>query len=209
MSNSREPSPEGDHPLPNTASESRRRIPPITPSHPQDFIGHDLPVQNNDPILQYLPLSVVIWCAVLIYRGVKLEAGCDFECMMKNIINMFNTRGGNGRTRRPRNKGKQRNMGNTRASKNKQGSFSKVLPKELLNLKIGNPASITKIKDWINKNKDNIKDEDLSTLLNNLLESKEYGLQDDEIYIPSSSETVKQFIVGHKKQFLRIIRKLV
>lgn len=226
MSNSREPSPEGDHPSParldnpetHIEPESRRHIRTITQSHPQDFIGHALPVQNNDPILRYLPLYVVILSAVCMYIGMKSEAGCNFECMMQSIIDAFNTRGGNKRTsgmrrtRGIRNKRKpritQHNTGNTSTSKNKQGSLSEVLPKELLDLKIGDSASITKIKDWIDKNKDNIEDEKLKILVTNLLESKEYNLENDEIS-RLSSLTVKQFIVKHKKQFLLVIRKLI
>ena len=169
-------------------------------------------------------LFAFILAAACIYKGMKSEAGCDGECIIRELLDLFRTRGGTlestptSKTRTSTSKtrtstSKTRTptkMRNTIRSKKGSPSMispskvfhNNVLPSELLNLKVGSSA-LKIIKKWILDNIDKVKDEKLKVLINELLKTGEESLSKlSKTNSPTSStKTVGQFIVENKRQF--------
>lgn len=173
-----------------------------------------------------LGLFCFIYGAAWLYIGMRLDAGCDFECMIRELLDLFRTRGGTlestptSKTRTPTSKtrtstSKTRSptkMRNTIRSKKGSPSMispskvfpNKVLPSELLNLKVGSSA-LKIIKKWILDNIDKVKDEKIKVLINELLKTGEESLSKlSKTNSPTSStKTVGQFIEENKEKFLK------
>jgi hypothetical protein len=229
-------SPENTHPSPDDplyAPETTHELPiqrifanTFTMSHPQDLRDIIDPSPRyqrnpeNDNLMRNLCIYTFILSAACIFIGMNGEAGCDFECLMRELVNMFTMIGGKGgkrKTRGGRNKSTRsisrinaslrtsRTPGNMRKTiRSKQGSSRTVLPSELLYLNVGGDSLII-IKQWISDNIGNIKDEKMIRLVNQLFERGEEILSKIKIN-KTSHKTMRQFIVEHKEQFLQAIR---
>jgi hypothetical protein len=176
---------------------------PPNPSPPDDNRGQ---LTEHDKFMRKFYLFSIIYAVSITFIGMMSEANCDYNCVIAKLFEAFGRRGGNRKTRGGRD---ELSLPTRKSATMKKRSAlkspgSKILPRELLNLNVGSDA-IIQMKEWISANISKVKDEKIRRLVNKLLKKGEKSFSKTKM-AASSPQTVRQFIVKNKEEFIEYVR---
>ena len=175
---------------------------PPNPSPPPDNRGQ---LTEHDKFMRKFYLFAIIYAVSITFFGMMSEANCDYNCIIAKIFEAFGRRVGNRKTRGGRDESPLTRKSATMKKRSALKSpGSRILPREILNLNVGSDA-IIKMKEWISDNISKVKDEKIRRLVNKLLKKGEKSLSKTKM-AASSPQTVRQFIVKNKEEFIEYVR---